>query len=256
LWIDSIMGARERIFLENPYFTSSTAATALAKRLREPDGPEVVIVMPQESSGWMEDITMGILRDRVLCTIYDADEHGRLHIVSPYVPAAEPGAPPISLNLHSKVCIVDDEFLRIGSSNLTNRSMGLDSECDVALEARGDEAVRAAIVAFRNRLLAEHLGVRPETVAAAVEGAGSLAGAIAALAAGDRTLLPYRPCTSELADGLLPDGAIVDPTEPLTMERIAKWLFSREPAEVDEDATRDDRGCEARADRRSPRRTA
>jgi len=230
LWSESIRAARRSIFLENPYFTSITAAEALAARLREPDGPEVVLVMPQESSGWMEDLTMGVLRDRVLCKIYDADEHGHLQIVSPYVPAAAPENPPISLNLHSKVCIIDDEFLRIGSSNLTNRSMGLDTECDLAIEARGDAEQRAAIVGFRNRLLAEHLGVRPDTVDAAVEAAGCIREAIVRLAKGDRTLLPYKPCTSTLADTILPDGTIVDPGEPLTMEKIAKWLFAREPA--------------------------
>jgi phospholipase D1/2 len=36
--------------------------------------------------------------------------------------------------------IVDDEWLRIGSSNLSNRSMGVDSECDVTVEAQGDRS--------------------------------------------------------------------------------------------------------------------
>ena len=30
--------------------------------------------------------------------------------------------------IHSKLMIVDDRFLTVGSANLTNRSMGLDSE--------------------------------------------------------------------------------------------------------------------------------
>ena len=268
LWLDSIRAAQHSIFVENPYFTSSTCAEAIASRLREPDGPEVVLVIPQESSGWMEDLTMGVLRDRVLCTIYDADLHGHLRIVSPYVPAADPDAPPISLNLHSKVCIVDDTFLRIGSSNLTNRSMGLDTECDLAIEANGSTERREAIVGFRNRLLAEHLDARPDTVAAAVEAAGSIGGAIDLLATGKRLLCPYHPCTSSLADNLLPDGTIVDPREPLTMERIAKWLFSREPEPSlapalepmltpDEAvANPDDRGSADPVDPRSPRRTA
>jgi phosphatidylserine/phosphatidylglycerophosphate/cardiolipin synthase-like enzyme len=32
---------------------------------------------------------------------------------------------------------VDDDLVRVGSSNLTNRSMGLDAECDLAVEAEG-----------------------------------------------------------------------------------------------------------------------
>ena len=44
------------------------------------------------------------------------------------------GAP---IYVHSKVLVVDDRLLRIGSSNINNRSMGFDSECDVAIEAVG-----------------------------------------------------------------------------------------------------------------------
>jgi phospholipase D1/2 len=253
LWIDSIEAARRTIFVENPYFTSCSAAQALARRLREPDGPEIVIVMPQESCGWMEDFTMGVLRDRVLCTIFEADEHDRLCIVSPYVPGAGDADPPVSLNLHSKVCIVDDDFLRIGSSNLTNRSMSLDTECDLAFEANGSAEATAAIVGFRNRLLAEHLAVQPQTVEAAVEATGSISAAIERLRGGDRTLVPYSPCTSELADSILPDGTIVDPGQPLTMERIANWLFRREEFVP---ANRDDHGSVDPEDPRNPRRTA
>ena len=38
--------------------------------------------------------------------------------------------------MHSKVMIIDDRFLRVGSANLNNRSMGTDTECDLAIEAR------------------------------------------------------------------------------------------------------------------------
>ncbi len=253
LWLDCIRTAQRSIFVENPYFTSTSAARALAERLREPTGPEIIIVMPQESCGWMEDVTMGVLRDRVLCTIFEADVHDRLCIVSPYVPGAGEADPPVSLNLHSKVCIVDDELLRIGSCNLTNRSMSLDTECDLVFEANGSPEATAAIIGFRNRLLGEHLAVHPDTVQAAVEATGSISAAIERLRGGDRTLVPYQPCTSELADSILPDGTIVDPSQPLTMERIAKWLFSSGPAPT---PSRDDHGSEDPEDPQSPRRTA
>ncbi len=56
-------------------------------------------------------------------------EHGRLGV---FWPVADRGRP---IYVHSKVMIIDDRLLRIGSSNLNNRSLGFDSECDVALEA-------------------------------------------------------------------------------------------------------------------------
>ncbi|MBI1735846.1 MAG: hypothetical protein HYR51_11790 [Candidatus Rokubacteria bacterium] len=55
--------------------------------------------------------------------------------------------------------IVDDRFLTIGSANLTNRSMGLDSELHASWEAAGrDAALVSAIRAVRVGLLAEHSG--------------------------------------------------------------------------------------------------
>ena len=54
--------------------------------------------------------------------------------------------------IHSKVMVVDDWLLRVGSGNLNNRSMGADTECDLVIEAHND-ADRAAIVEMRNRLL-------------------------------------------------------------------------------------------------------
>ena len=64
--------------------------------------------------------------------------------------------------------VVDDGILRIGSSNLNNRSLGFDSECDLAFDAAGREEVRLAIRRFRNRLLGEHLGMSGEAVAEAI----------------------------------------------------------------------------------------
>ena len=63
--------------------------------------------------------------------------------------------------VHSKVMIVDDKILRIGSANLNNRSMGTDTECDLTVVAENDSQ-RASIVAMRNRLLADHCGVTQE----------------------------------------------------------------------------------------------
>ena len=42
------------------------------------------------------------------------------------------------MNVHAKVMIVDDRSARVGSANLSNRSMGLDTECDLVLDAELD----------------------------------------------------------------------------------------------------------------------
>ena len=83
---------------------------------------------------------MGTLRTVLVRKLRDADTHGRFHRLLPA--RAGPGRGQCC-DLHSKLMIVDDEWLRIGSANLSNRSMGLDTECDVAIEARGDARIGA-----------------------------------------------------------------------------------------------------------------
>ena len=43
-----------------------------------------------------------------------------------------------------EIIVIDDRFLRIGSANLNNRSMGADTECDLSIEATNGQQ-RAAI---------------------------------------------------------------------------------------------------------------
>ena len=104
--------------------------------------------------------------------------------------------------IHSKVMVVDDRFLRVGSANINNRSMGADTECDLAIEARNDRGARAPSLRIRNRLLGEHCGVAAADVAAALARHGSLVRAADELSANGHSLRPIddgepddrRPC--------------------------------------------------------------
>ena len=75
---------------------------------------------------------MGVARQRLLAHLRRADVHDRFRI---YTPVTAAGAP---VYVHAKVLVIDDRLLRIGSSNLNNRSMGLDTECDLAIDAAPD----------------------------------------------------------------------------------------------------------------------
>src|SRR3546814_20134674 len=88
--------------------------------------------------------------------------------------------------------IVDDRLLRIGSANLNNRSMGTDSECDLALEAANAED-RAAISRLLHRLPAEHLGGDSEEIAALLAQERSLLGLVPRFPGGERRLAPTQP---------------------------------------------------------------
>ena len=63
--------------------------------------------------------------------------------------------------------VIDDRFFTVGSANLTNRSMGIDSELNAVWETpRPSTAVGSAIRQARVSLMAEHLGLSaPATLA-------------------------------------------------------------------------------------------
>ncbi|MGH0034673.1 MAG: VTT domain-containing protein [Myxococcota bacterium] len=220
LHVAALRAARRFIYLENQYLTSSTVAHVLAERLREADGPEVVLVLPARCSGWLEEATMGVLRARLLRRLREADTHDRLRVYHPRIP----GVDDADLTLHSKVAVIDDRLLRIGSANLSNRSMGLDTECDLAIEAEEDDGVARAIAGFRARLLAEHLGCEPQDVEASLAREPSPIRAIEALRDGDRTLAPLTGEVPEWLDSAVPEAALVDPERPAAVEAMAQDL--------------------------------
>jgi phosphatidylserine/phosphatidylglycerophosphate/cardiolipin synthase-like enzyme/uncharacterized membrane protein YdjX (TVP38/TMEM64 family) len=227
LYRDSIAAARKHVYIENQYLTSTLVRDALAARLAEPDGPEIVMVLPRCCSGWLEENTMGVLRGRLLRHLREADVHGHLRVYRPQLPGDA------ALNIHSKVMIVDDELLRIASSNLSNRSMGLDTECDLALEASGNADVAAGIARIRARLLGEHLGVAPERVTAALAETGSLIAAVERLQGLPRTQVPLEADPPGWLDQALPDTPLVDLERPVAHGRFLADVLPpdlREPA--------------------------
>lgn len=214
LYLDMIAAARREIYVENQYFTSPRIAAALERRLAEPEGPEVVLVLRLLSHGWLEEHTMHVLRSSLIRQLRDADRHARLHVYYPHLPGLQEGW---CLDVHSKAMVVDDRYLRIGSANLCSRSMGVDTECDVLIESRGDPRVAAAIGGFRDRLLAEHLGVTVETFVRALAKAGSLHGAIAALQSDQRSLRVLDHM-KEWPEAIVSLAAVADPDEPIALD--------------------------------------
>ncbi|HEX7249981.1 MAG TPA: VTT domain-containing protein [Burkholderiales bacterium] len=224
LYLDMIRAARETIYIENQYFTSPRIAAALAERLAEPDGPEIVLVLRLLSHGWLEEATMHVLRTRLVAQLKEADRHGRFHAYTPHIPGLAEGC---CLDVHSKLMIVDDRCLRVGSANLCNRSMAIDTECDVAIESRGDPAVAETIRGFRDRLLAEHLDVPPEALARKLREAGSLSGAIAALRSDARSLRDF-DTTQKWPEALVSVASVADPEEPISLDFLELERTSKE----------------------------
>jgi phospholipase D1/2 len=219
LYLDSIRHAHRFIYLENQYLSSAAIGNALAARLQEKDGPEIIMVLPQETSEWLEQVSMAVLRSRLLKRLRAADRFGRLHVYYPVLKDEN-----VQVRVHSKVCFIDDRLLRVGSANLNNRSMGLDTECDLAVEAE-EPATGNSIASLRNRLLAEHLGVSPERVAAEHSAERSLVRAIEKLRGGKRTLGVLDGLVSPALDDMIPAAAIIDPERPLSPDELMQQFI-------------------------------
>ncbi len=188
LTIASIAAAKRCIYLENQYFTSPVAAEVLASRLTEADGPEVVLTSTRHSPHWFDRMTMDRARGDFIRRLRRADQHGRLHILSPTTAGGR------IIIVHAKVAIIDDVFVRVGSANMNNRSVGFDTECDVFIQA-GTEANQRAVEQLRARLVRHWLGCSARDLELALDKAdGRLGGAIEALrGAGHDRLTPVNP---------------------------------------------------------------
>jgi len=211
LYLDMIAAAKQFIYFENQYFTSAKLAAAIAKRLEEENPPEFVLVMPRCADGWLEQKAMDAARVRLAREIAKVDHGNRFRIYVPVTQGRE------DIYVHAKVSIVDDRLLRVGSSNLNNRSLGLDSECDVIIDSalESNRETPPAIAALRTRLIAEHLGVEPEMFASEFERRGSLVDAIEALRGDGRSLdlldlIKPGPFESVIADNELLDPESAD----------------------------------------------
>lgn len=210
LFVEQIARARHFIYAESQYFASRRIAEAIAERVAEPDPPEIFLVNPLTADGWLEQTAMDGARVRLLHAIGERDPKDRFRI---YIPFAACGTP---IYVHAKLLIVDDEIVRIGSANFNNRSMGIDSECDVFIDAArpGNGHVVPAIRRIRHNLLAEHCGIEPEEVARLLEQHGSMAAMVDGLAMHGKRLAPFvlRPLTD--AEKAVADNALLDPERP------------------------------------------
>ena len=225
LYLHQIAAARHCIYAESQYFASRRIAEAIAKRLGDPDGPDIVIINPLQADGWLEQQAMDTARARLFEALKERDPHGKLRIYHPFTTRGAPNY------VHAKILIVDDRLIRVGSSNMNNRSMRLDTECDVVIDTAqpGNAEAGPRIVAVRDALLAEHLGTEAQVVAERIAAGGSLIGAIEALRSAGRSLRPYETPDLGAVEAWLADNEVLDPEGPGEMfETLSKrGLFRR-----------------------------
>jgi phosphatidylserine/phosphatidylglycerophosphate/cardiolipin synthase-like enzyme/uncharacterized membrane protein YdjX (TVP38/TMEM64 family) len=219
LFVDMIDAAEDYLYLENQYFTSTVIVAALVRSLRRTRGPEVLLVMPKMQDSWLSQRTMGSLSSLALSEVRQADRHGRFRVVYPEDVRLEGGR---YINVHSKVMVVDGAYLRIGSANLNNRSMGLDTEADLVVDATQDAAARLRIRELVGELVGHHCGASREEALTAWRRQGSLRRVVDALRGrGPKSLEDYRDAVAlGRIDSLLAGSELVDPERPMGLDQL------------------------------------
>lgn len=216
LYLESIRTASEYIYIENQYFTSRAIAKALEERLAETGGPDIILVLPRHTGGWLEQVTMDAIRRIRLTRLLETDHEGRLRIYYAHQSGLSDND---CISVHSKLMLADDCFVRVGSANTSNRSMGLDSECDLALNDSEGNGARTLL----HRLLAEHLDCSAEAVEKARERSDSLADATDSLRTEDgRSLRLLDPDETSPANAIEAEEDLLDPEEPIDAEFLLR----------------------------------
>lgn len=221
LFEESIRRARRYIYIENQYLTVLPLADALVDVLGRSPELEVLIVTPHRPHGWLETKTMGVGQARFMARLNRDEFRDRIRFCYPGVGA---GDRETAVMVHSKIMIVDDRLLHIGSANLNHRSMALDTECDLAIEGTDDREEKA-IRKMLCRLLAHQLGHSEDAVSTELASRGSVIATVDALNSPHRGLRRLQPATEH--DDIIADtlNVIADREDPLEPEALFGDMF-------------------------------
>ena len=218
--------AQRSIYIENQYLTSQPIAECLAEQLRQKPGLEILIVAPKSHDPWLEALTMRNGRIRFTRIMKDAGGE-RVRIA---YPAVERKGERKGVMVHSKVMVIDDQILRVGSANLNNRSMGTDTECDLTVVAASN-AMNSQIRNIRDRLVALHCGVEAADMTACINRDGLIRASM--------TMRGAAHALHDIEDGdLLPDNVagvaevIGDPERPIDAAAFLAELSGEDAKDI------------------------
>lgn len=165
LYTDAILSAKEFIYIENQYFSSYAIYRAIVRKMKSSQaGFQIVIILPKKEGTLLERIHTGISQNRMLNSLKRVARRRRQRIGIYYPAAVGKGGVSAPVYIHSKLMLIDEHFLTLGSANTTNRSMGLDTELNVSWEATGDgaRAISRSLLNIRTELLTEHTGAHSQ----------------------------------------------------------------------------------------------
>ncbi len=142
LFRDLILSAEKRIILEGQYFWSEAVNDLLVSKIHEMSGKDfevyVILAVPQmikSLTRYMTPYEMSLIRRLTL-----AAEFSKVRVIvgSPYSVSTTISRvlPPKPIYIHSKVCVIDDRYLSIGSANFAARALRIDTETNLTFEAQ------------------------------------------------------------------------------------------------------------------------
>lgn len=161
MYIDLIKKVQEFIYIENQFLTCKNIALALNEQLQLNPNLRVLLVSSFNPQGVFESEALWAGRIDFKNIIQADIEPGRVKMVCSGID--DHTGKTHYKRIHSKVFIVDDAYLNVASSNLNNRSMTLDTECDFIVAAES-ALQKERIARVRNDLIAEHTGRSIEQV--------------------------------------------------------------------------------------------
>jgi phosphatidylserine/phosphatidylglycerophosphate/cardiolipin synthase-like enzyme/uncharacterized membrane protein YdjX (TVP38/TMEM64 family) len=216
----SINAANSFIYIENQFTSSPDIARLLVQRLLDVPSLRVLVVTPKAHSSWLESQAMQGGRGGFINRFVAAGVMDRIRFLYPLTGAAERA---VAVMVHSKVMIVDDRILRVGSANLNNRSMGADTECDLVFEATSRQH-REFIAHIRRGLIGHFCGVDAQEVES---NEAELFGFLDGLSTADRekSLQPI-DATAKIGGVAIVVQPVADPREPLHLERAAGRMWT------------------------------
>lgn len=219
-FIAAIRSATSFVYIENQFTSATRMAGELAEQMRRVPSLRVLVVAPKLHSSWLESQAMQNGRGAFIDCFSAAGIADRIRFV---YPVSRSGNKEAAVMVHSKLMVVDDRILRIGSANLNNRSMGADSECDLIFEAESEEH-RDFIASVRRRLIAHFCGLDEQAVTQNEHRMFALLDQVSKTG-GAKTLRKVEASvlTSTLATLVQP---VADPELPLHLERAASRMWS------------------------------
>ncbi len=146
LFRDLIQGAKKWITIEGQYYWSKHVNDLLIAKIHEMDskGFEITLILAdlahvKSLTYCMTTFELSLLRKLEVAAKFS---NVKIQIVTPYVfenlpsPSIKVYRHPKPIYIHSKILIIDDSYLTIGSANLADRALRIDSELQLTIHAR------------------------------------------------------------------------------------------------------------------------